>query len=303
MERPWYRYAAAPMVNQSDLAFRLAAVQMGATATWTQMYTTHDLESAPVYEALVRALELGRAAPEHCDVVTGTRAPQIVQLAGDDAEALARTAKRLAPYADGIDLNLGCPQRRARDGHYGGYLLGRREWPLLDTIVAALAQATPLPVSVKIRLCDYAPDTPALAVRLARAGASVVTLHARHVAISRRRANAAKLEYVAEVRDALDAAGLHAAQPGGHCRVLSNGNVRGWDDVVHNLASTRADGVMVGEPLLEQPHVFAPSVGAKLTPLGAMQRYLALCEAYPLESPLPRIQQHLQYMPRDASFP
>lgn len=35
MERPWYRYAAAPMVNQSDLAFRLAAVQMGATATWT----------------------------------------------------------------------------------------------------------------------------------------------------------------------------------------------------------------------------------------------------------------------------
>lgn len=98
------------------------------------MYTTHDLESAPVYEALVRALELGRAAPEHCDVVTGTRAPQIVQLAGDDAEALARTAKRLAPYADGIDLNLGCPQRRARDGHYGGYLLGRREWPLLDTI-------------------------------------------------------------------------------------------------------------------------------------------------------------------------
>lgn len=139
-------------------------------------------------------------------------------------------------------------------------------------------------------------------MRLARAGASVVTLHARHVAISRRRANAAKLEYVAEVRDALDAAGLHAAQPGGHCRVLSNGNVRGWDDVVHNLASTRADGVMVGEPLLEQPHVFAPSVGAKLTPLGAMQRYLALCEAYPLESPLPRIQQHLQYMVQ-AGFP
>lgn len=33
--RPWFQYGAAPMVNQSDVAFRLTAVQYGATATWT----------------------------------------------------------------------------------------------------------------------------------------------------------------------------------------------------------------------------------------------------------------------------
>ena len=33
--RAWYSYVAAPMVDQSDLAFRATAVQYGATATWT----------------------------------------------------------------------------------------------------------------------------------------------------------------------------------------------------------------------------------------------------------------------------
>ena len=41
--RPWYQYVAAPMVDQSDLAFRLTTVQFGATATWTQMYHAQDV--------------------------------------------------------------------------------------------------------------------------------------------------------------------------------------------------------------------------------------------------------------------
>lgn len=32
------------------------------------------------------------------------------------------------------DLNLGCPQEVARDGHYGAYLLGQKDWPLVENI-------------------------------------------------------------------------------------------------------------------------------------------------------------------------
>ncbi|WFC98571.1 tRNA-dihydrouridine(16/17) synthase [NAD(P)(+)] [Malassezia yamatoensis] len=274
------------------------------------MYTTSALEDLAVYEQLVKALQLGRAAPENRDRVTGQVAPQIVQLAGDDPDALVRTAKTLAPYADGIDLNLGCPQRRAKDNHYGGYLLSRKDWPLLETIgmllvshaVSSMSQAVSIPITVKIRLCDHAPDTPKLAVKLAASGAKIVTLHARHVAIHRRRANAAKLNFVADIRDALDLAGLHASQPGGHCYVLSNGNVRSWIDIVKNLEQTRADGVLVGEPLLDKPQLFAPSFGTTFTGLDAMHNYLSMCEKYPLESTMPRIHQHLQYMV-GAGFP
>ena len=37
-------------------------------------------------------------------------------------------------YAKGIDLNLGCPQEHARSGHYGAYLLGQKDWPLVEQI-------------------------------------------------------------------------------------------------------------------------------------------------------------------------
>ena len=32
------------------------------------------------------------------------------------------------------DLNLGCPQEHARDGHFGAYLLGQSDWPLVEKI-------------------------------------------------------------------------------------------------------------------------------------------------------------------------
>jgi tRNA-dihydrouridine synthase 1 len=35
--------------------------------------------------------------------------------------------------------------------------------------------------------------------------------------------------------------------------VISNGNVRTWDDVLHNKDYTGARGVMVGETLLGNP--------------------------------------------------
>jgi len=33
-----------------------------------------------------------------------------------------------------LDLNLGCPQEAARDAHYGAYLLGLKDWPLVNDI-------------------------------------------------------------------------------------------------------------------------------------------------------------------------
>lgn len=75
------------------------------------MYTVQDLDAPGAFPALVAALEAGRRAPEHCDAVRGERAPQIVQLAGDDPQALASVAQRLAPYADGFDVNLGTRHR------------------------------------------------------------------------------------------------------------------------------------------------------------------------------------------------
>jgi tRNA-dihydrouridine synthase len=32
------------------------------------------------------------------------------------------------------DMNLGCPQDIAREEHFGAYLLGKKDWPLVQGI-------------------------------------------------------------------------------------------------------------------------------------------------------------------------
>ena len=60
-----------------------------------------------------------------------------------------------------IDLNLGCPQEHARSGHYGAYLLGQKDWPLVEQIgmivfhdgVVILLNAPSSFIDEKVSLC------------------------------------------------------------------------------------------------------------------------------------------------------
>ncbi len=107
--------------------------------------------------------------------------------------------------------------------------------------VSALSHSLPVPVAAKIRLCQNVANTPDLGERLEAAGASWITLHARHVSARRRRQGAADLSRVRALKERV------------RIPVVSNGNVRTWEDVVANQAETGADGIMVGETLLANP--------------------------------------------------
>jgi tRNA-dihydrouridine synthase 1 len=98
-----------------------------------------------------------------------------------------------------------------------------------------------VPISTKLRLCQPTPKTLELASRLEANGASWVTLHARTVSARRRRQGAANLDEVKRLKEGL------------RVPVVSNGNVRVWDDLEKNRLYTGADGLMVGETLLGNP--------------------------------------------------
>jgi tRNA-dihydrouridine synthase 1 len=231
---------AAPLVRQSDLPFRRLVRARGATLAVTQMYVAADLLREPAAMA---------AAVATCAADEG---PVVVQLAGDDPGALLDAARALAPHVDGVDLNLGCPQERAREGHYGAYLAGpsRRDWPTVAACVAALATGlAPLPVSAKVRLQDDLASTRDFARLLAGAGVAWVAVHGRtRGSAAHRRAGPARLDWVRAVVDELRPAGVP---------VVTNGNVRCHGDVHGALAATGAAGVMSGEGLLEHPGLFA----------------------------------------------
>ncbi|KAH8057386.1 hypothetical protein JL721_9766 [Aureococcus anophagefferens] len=164
--RAWRWYASmgspkrvlAPMVGQSELAFRQLVRRYGCDLAVTPMVHARMFATCDRYRADVLR-DLGDAEDR----------PLLVQFCGDDKDYLLEVAslravlRRRRPEPR-------CPQGIARRGHYGAFLL--EEPDLVCGIVEHLSTRLPVPVTVKIRLLsptDAAP-TIALAKRLVAAG-------------------------------------------------------------------------------------------------------------------------------------
>jgi predicted esterase len=135
----------APMVGGSDLPFRMLCRRHGASCCWTEMiYADRFVSDVQYRQAYLE------------ETAAGDR-PLVVQICGHDPDTLRKACRliRRASFADAVDLNLGCPQKRAEEGHYGAYLLQREHWPTVLACVRAMVEgAGCMPVSCKIRLCS-----------------------------------------------------------------------------------------------------------------------------------------------------
>lgn len=78
----------------------------GATGAYTPMLHARLSLEAPGY------------LDEHFTTCETDR-PLLAQFCANDPQVLLRAARLVEPYVDGVDLNLGCPQRIARRGRYG----------------------------------------------------------------------------------------------------------------------------------------------------------------------------------------
>eukprot|EP00667_Euglena_gracilis_P010084 EG_transcript_10255 len=225
------KYCAAPMVNQSELAFRLLCRHHGATLAYTPMFLAPRFAAEPRYREMVF-----QTCPED--------RPLIVQFAGHDAAALVQAALRVQDACDAVDLNLGCPQDIAFQGRYGAALMD--SWDELHTLVRALVSALRVPVCCKVRVYPDAARTVEFARMLRSAGCSLLAVHGRTVA--QKGSGLACWETIRQVVEAVD------------IPVLANGNLRHWADVGDCLRATGAAGVMSAETLLANPALFAPSL-------------------------------------------
>jgi len=239
-----YKYILAPMVGASELAFRLLARKYGARLAYTPMMSSTSFARDEAY----RRQEF-QTIPED--------RPLVCHFSANNPDDFARAAQLCEPYCDAIDLNLGCPQRTAYVGHFGSYLLERKDRELVLSIVKAAVKAVSIPIFCKIRLLDTLEETVELCRQLRDAGVSLIAVHARYRASFERKGPGARdgpamLDQVLELKKAIP-----------NIPIIANGNVITYEDVVKNLSFTQADGVMSAEGILDNPALFLPQLGSR----------------------------------------
>jgi tRNA-dihydrouridine synthase A len=183
---------------------------------------------------------LGFDASEH---------PVALQLGGSDPDALATAAKIGEDFGyDEINLNVGCPSDRVKDGRFGACLMAEPE--LVAEGVAAMKRAVKIPVTVKCRIGidDQDPEIAldALARGVIAAGSDALTVHARKAWLNglspKENRDIPPLDYGRVYR-------LKAALP--DVPVIINGGIGSIAEA--RLHLDHVDGVMLGRAAYQEP--------------------------------------------------
>jgi nifR3 family TIM-barrel protein len=210
--------------------------------------------------------------------------PVGVQLMGNDPELLARTAENaVAAGAALVDLNFGCPSKRAVQGCAGSSLL--RDPPAIEKLVRAVADAVPVPVSAKIRAgYDDASGVEELARAVEAGGAALLTVHCRTRAEG----------YCDEVDWTRIARAVRAVS----IPVCGNGGIASHSDLVCMRAETGAAFAMAGRGALADPWLFSGRAVTRAEAAHFLLDYADAMQArsqFPVRGAAARIKQLLRY--------
>jgi tRNA-dihydrouridine synthase 1 len=242
-------YISAPMIGQSELAFRMMVRNNGVQLCYTPMINAEIFVTNPEYQH-----ELFTTCAED--------RPLVVQIAANDPKKLLQAAQMVANQCDAIDINLGCPQPIARRHHYGSWLM--EDWELIYKLIRILKENLSIPVWCKIRIFELVNETIAYAKMLENAGCSLLTIHGR-LRKSTMNAEPADWQHIAAVRKTLQ------------IPVFANGSIATYKDAKDCLAVTGCDGVMAASGLLENPSLFT---NITKTPKLIALEYLEYAEKY-----------------------
>ena len=165
-----------------------------------------------------------------------SHSPINYQLSGHKPHLMAKAAKILEPYADMIDINMGCPVNKVTKGNDGAALMRTPE--LAAELVTAIKESVSLPVSVKFRL-GYTQDTMnyvEFGQKMQDAGADFITIHGR----TRAQMYGGRADWN-KIKDLVKNVDIP---------VFANGDITSVESAIECLSQSEAQGVAVGRGAL-----------------------------------------------------
>lgn len=222
----------APMAGITNEAFRSICKEMGAGLVVCEMISD-------------KALSFHNAKTIKMTGVNEAEHPLSMQIFGADVESLVYAAKWIYENTDAdiIDINMGCPVNKvAKRAGAGSSLL--KDPNKVYEITKAVVEATPLPVTVKIRIGwdDNNINAVENAKMIERAGAKAIAVHGRTRA--QMYSGHANLDVI---RDVVSAVSIP---------VIGNGDIIDGPSAKHMLEYTGCKAIMIGRGALGNPWIF-----------------------------------------------
>lgn len=218
--------------------------------------------------------------------------PVVLQLGGSDPAAMAECAARAHERGyHAVDINVGCPSDRVKNGSFGACLMADPE--VVGRCVSAMRTAAPhLRVSVKTRLGIDEQDSDEFLYRfidtVAQAGCEYVTLHARKAWLQglspKQNREIPPLQYERVYR---------AKQRYPQLHMMINGGITDAASIVEHLA--HVDGVMIGREAYQNPAFLScfDTIAAHPENTPQVQQASFAEQVQVIEAMIPYTEQHL----------
>jgi len=290
LRRPFF--VMAPMKDVTDAAFRSLIAKCGKPDVfWTEFVSADGL-----YHTNVLADESKKASAQAArpilhaffdpSVRTNTNPllrdlsfsederPIVAQIFSNKPEMISYATKLIAELGfDGVDLNMGCPDRSIEKQGAGAALMKN---PTLATeLIRAAKNASELPVSVKTRIGYNKESLEEWLPLLLEAAPAVITIHLRtRKEMSLVPANWELMKKAVEIRNKINPSVL----------LIGNGDVESVEEGKRLATETGCDGIMIGRGLFGNPWLFEGLQGHPMSKHGLQEKLDALVElAYNFE--------------------
>jgi tRNA-dihydrouridine synthase B len=240
-------FALAPMAGMTDTAFRRLVKRRGGCG----LVVTEMVSSEGLVRGIDRTLEYAEYTEEE--------RPVSIQIFGSDPGKMAEAAQIVeAMGADIVDVNMGCPVPKIAKHQAGCSMMRTPEHAA--TVVASMARAVSIPVTVKMRSGwdDGQINAPTVARMMEDAGAAAV----RPCTATAAQSYTGRSDW-----GLIDEVAHQVSIP-----VFGSGDCVVPEDLVGRMRGTAVAGVLVGRGALRNPWIFEQ---AQALGLGRVAREVA----------------------------